>query len=211
MSDNDLIVFDTGAGTSVQQKEFPIAVLVPETSPILKEVMPEYDFKNQVIGDIKSASELASILVESCKKHKGLGLSANQVGIAARVFVMGTGDDYVAFFNPKILAASTEEVHMIEGCLSFPNLGLRITRPSGVVVEYQDFNGEVHRANFTGISARCFLHELDHMDGIVYTDRCKPLALQTGIKKRNKLNTLIAKAQKNLDKMEKYGNTNRVR
>jgi peptide deformylase len=75
-------------------------------------------------------------------------------------------------------------------------------------VQYQDFNGEVHRANFTGISARCFLHELDHLNGIVYTDRCKPLALKQGMKKRNKINGLIQKSEKNLKKMEKYGNAN---
>jgi peptide deformylase len=208
---DDIIVFDTATQETVQQKEYPIAVLVPETSPILKEVMPEYDFNNQVYGDIKTAGELASILVESCKKYNGYGLSANQVGIPARVFVMGQGNEYVAFFNPVLLAASTEEVHMVEGCLSFPYLGLRITRPAGIVVQYQDYNGEVHKANFTGISARCFLHELDHMNGIVYTSKCKPLALQQGMKKRDKINGLIHKAEKNLKKLEKHGNSNRVR
>jgi peptide deformylase len=207
----DIIVFDTATQETVQQKEYPIAVLVPETSPILKQVMPEYDFNNQVYGDIKTAGELASILVESCKKYNGYGLSANQVGIPARVFVMGQGNEYVAFFNPVLLAASTEEVHMVEGCLSFPYLGLRITRPAGIVVQYQDYNGEVHKANFTGISARCFLHELDHMNGIVYTSKCKPLALQQGMKKRDKINGLIHKAEKNLKKLEKHGNSNRVR
>ena len=210
MSD-DVIVFDTNEGTATQQKDFSIAVLVPETSPILREVMPEYDFNNQVYGDIKTASDLASILVESCKHYNGLGLSANQVGIKARVFVMGSGNDFVAFFNPKLIAASTEEIHMVEGCLSFPLLGLRITRPAGIVVEYQDYTGKFHKANYTGISARCFLHELDHMNGIVYTSKCKPLALQQGMKKRDKINGLIQKADKNLKKMEKYGNSNRVR
>jgi peptide deformylase len=54
-------------------------------------------------------------------------------------------------------------------------------------VEYQDFNGEKKTATYSGISARCFLHELDHMNGIVYTSRVKPMALQSGMKKRNKL------------------------
>jgi peptide deformylase len=79
------------------------------------------------------------------------------------------------------------------------------------VVEYQDFNGETHKANFTGISARCFLHELDHMNGIVYTSKCKPLALQQGMKKREKIKGLMNKAEKNLKKLEKHGNSNRVR
>ena len=94
-----------------------------------------------------------------------------------------------------------------EGCLSFPMLALRITRPAGVVVDYQDFNGEHHQANFVGISARCFLHELDHMNGIVYTTRVKPLALQQGMKKRGKIKHLINKTEKNLSKLA-HGNSN---
>ena len=91
---------------------------------------------------------------------------------------------------------------MTEGCLSFPLLGLGITRASAVDVEYQDFNGVKRAAHYTGISARCFLHELDHMDGIVYTKRAKPMALQSGIKKRGKYNKLIAKSKKQVDRIE---------
>jgi len=69
----------------------------------------------------------------------------------------------------------------------FSILGLSITRPAMIDVEYQDFNGEKKTATYSGISARCFLHELDHMNGIVYTSRVKPMALQSGMKKRNKL------------------------
>jgi peptide deformylase len=98
---------------------------------------------------------------------------------------MGAGDEYVAFFNPEILEVNGE-AHMLEGCLSFPLLGLRITRPKEIVVQYQDFEGKKHTAKYTGISARCFLHELDHMNGIVYTEKAKPLALQLGLKKRDK-------------------------
>jgi peptide deformylase len=99
---------------------------------------------------------------------------------------MGAGEEYVAFFNPKVISSSGES-HMVEGGLSFPLLGLSITRPATIDVEYQDFNGETKKATFNGLSARCFLHELDHMNGIVYTSRAKPMALQTGMKKRNKL------------------------
>ena len=109
---------------------------------------------------------------------------------------MGTGSEYVAFFNPKITAMSEETVHMSEGCLSFPLLELKITRPSGIVVEYQDYNGEVKKANYVGVSARCFLHELDHMNGIVYTDKAKPLALQVAKKKRQKMKHLVKRFEK---------------
>jgi peptide deformylase len=182
---SEIITFNTEDAlkkdtTPVQQ--VPVFQLVPEEHPILKEVLPEFDFSNPPVNP----NEFASSLVETCKLHKGYGLSANQCGFKYRVFVMGAGDEFVAFFNPKILA-TFDETHMMEGCLSFPFLGLRITRPAAVDVEYQDFNGEVKKAHFTGISARCFQHELDHLNGIVYTSHAKPMALQSGMQKRNKL------------------------
>jgi peptide deformylase len=78
------------------------------------------------------------------------------------------------------------------------------------VVEYQDFLGAKHTTKLNGISARCFLHELDHMDGIVYTDRAKPLALKSGQEKRQKTIREISKAQANymnmMKKIEKQNN-----
>ena len=160
----------------------PTFKLLGEDAPILKEVMPEFDFSNPPVNP----NEFASSLVETCKLNKGYGLSANQCGFKYRVFVMGAGDDYVAFFNPELVRTEGEN-HMVEGCLSFPLLGLSITRPEQIWVKYQDFNGEPKEAHYVGISARCWLHELDHMNGIVYTSRAKPLALQSGMKKRTKL------------------------
>jgi len=182
---SEIIKFDTEeiAKTSARiPEQFKLLDLVHEHHPILKQVLPEFDFANSPV----KPNEFASSLVETCKANHGIGLSANQCGFPYRVFVMGTVDDYVAFFNPKI-TSTTGEVHMVEGCLSFPFLGLRITRPEVIEVEYQDFNGEKKTAKFSGISARCFQHELDHMNGIVYTERVKPLALQMGMQKRNKL------------------------
>jgi peptide deformylase len=204
---SDTIVFnteDTLKGDSYAKTySIPLFDLVPETHSILKEVMPEFDFTNPPVNP----AEFASSLVETCKKHKGYGLSANQCGFRYRVFVMGADNDYVAFFNPKIINR-TGEVHMEEGCLSFPMLLLKITRPSYIEVEYQDFEGNTKKTQFTGISSRCFQHELDHMNGIVYTSLSKPLALQMALKKRNKINHLIKKMDKNMKKMEAYGNAN---
>ena len=200
MSDKDIITFNT---EEPQTKQIPVFQLVPEDSPILKEVMPEFNFENPPVNP----DEFASSLVETCKKYNGYGLSANQCGFKYRVFVMGQGNDYIACFNPTVIAESGEQVHMVEGCLSFPMLALRITRPAGIVVDYQDYTGKHHQANFVGISARCFLHELDHMNGIVYTSRVKPLALQQGMKKRGKIKHLINKTEKNLNKLA-HGNSN---
>ena len=182
---SDVITFNTEDAVKVQpiKQQVEVFKLVPETDPILGEVMPEFDFNNPPVNP----SLFASTLVESCKYYRGYGLSANQCGFRYRVFVMGTNDDFVAFFNPEIINLSKEESHMVEGCLSFPLLGLKITRPSEIGVRYQDYNGEWKGATFSGISARCFQHELDHMNGIVYTSKTKPLALQFGLQKRNKI------------------------
>ena len=181
---SDVIKFNTEESLQPVQIEKPKTFdLVPETHPILREVMPEFDFANPPVNP----NEFASTMVETCKLHRGIGLSANQCGFKYRMFVMGAENNYVAFFNPSIVLKSHKEVHMMEGCLSFPFLGLRITRPEEIAVTYQDFNGEWKEATFTGMSARCFLHELDHLNGMVYTDKVKPLALQQGIKKRNKI------------------------
>ena len=188
---SDIIKFNTEDAVKldvVKPQITKIYDLVPENDPILKEVMPEFDFDNPPVDP----TVFASALVETCKSNKGYGLSANQCGFRHRVFVMGSGDDYVAFFNPKIISSSGE-VHMAEGCLSFPFLGLHITRPAMVNVEYQDFKGVVRTATFSGVSARCFLHEYDHLQGFTFLDKVKPLALQQSLKKRNKLMKLMKK------------------
>ena len=201
MNNDDLIVFDTGLSTEIKsEKPIKSLKLVSSDDPILKEVMPDFNFQVRTYNPM----ELASALVETCRDNKGYGLSANQCGIRARVFVMGADEEYVAFFNPKILE-NKGEAHMIEGCLTFPLLGLRITRPEEILVEYQDFHGETHQARFNGISARCFLHELDHMNGICYTDKVKPLALKSGMDKRDKALKKIATQQAYMMKAKQHG------
>jgi peptide deformylase len=181
----DIVLYDTEQAIKVKQPTpAPVETfdLVPPDHPALYKVLPEFDFANAPINP----NSFASTLVETCKKHNGIGLSANQCGFEYRVFVMGAGEEYVAYFNPKVISSEGEK-HMEEGCLSFPFLNLHITRPEKVEIEYQDYMGQPHTKTFTGISARCFLHELDHMNGIVYTSRVKPLALQFGLKKLDKI------------------------
>jgi peptide deformylase len=200
---SETIVFNTEEtlkdGSYTKTYNIPLFDLVPDTHPILRQVLPEFDFTSPPVNPM----EFASSLVETCKKHNGYGLSANQCGFPYRVFVMGSGDNFVAFFNPSIVLKSHKEVHMAEGCLSFPLLALSITRPEEVAVTYQDFNGEWKQANFTGMSARCFQHELDHMNGIVYTSKVKPLALQSGLKKRDKILKMVKKMNSRLTQIQK--------
>ena len=175
---NDALKLDTSLVSKI-----PLFNLVKETHPILTQKLELFDFINRTVNP----NECASSLVETCRQHKGLGLSANQCGFPYRVFVMGAEDNYVSFFNPEIDSFSKEEVIMEEGCLSFPLLSLRIKRPKSIDVRYLDYNGVQRFATFEGLSARVFQHELDHLNGIVYTDVCKPVALQMATKKQNKL------------------------
>ena len=97
----------------------------------------------------------------------GIGLAANQIGIAKRVFVMGSNNIPgfpvpFAVFNPRIIEASTEIVLDQEGCLSYPGLFLTVKRPSWIVAEYQNSRGDIIEARFEGYLAKCFQHELDH-------------------------------------------------
>ena len=182
MSEDKFVLYDTAEKVKTQQPQIETFDLVDPTHSALHMALPEFDFDNAPINP----NDFASSLVETCKKNNGLGLSANQCGFEHRVFVMGAGNDYIACYNPKIIEAEGES-HMEEGCLTFPLLMLRVTRPKKIKVEYQDFTGEKREATFDGISARVFLHELDHMNGIVYTSRVKPLAFQFGLKKLNKI------------------------
>lgn len=178
-SNDDIILYNT---EDKVKPEIPTFELVDASHALMHEALPEFDFKNPPVDP----NAFASSLVETCKKFNGLGLSANQCGFEYRVFVIGSGDNYIACFNPKLISTEGES-HLPEGCLSFPLLELKITRPAVVEVEYQDIAGEVHTAKFAGLTARCFLHELDHQDGIMYTSRVKPLALQFGLKKLEKI------------------------
>lgn len=184
----DVIVIDTNPYKDDKPK-VKILPLVPETHPALRMKLKEFDFANPPIDP----DFLASSLVETCKSHNGLGLSANQCGYEYRVFVAGHGDNFVSFFNPKVIWESEELSKMEEGCLSFKHLFLPIERPQSIELQYQDFTGKPHQAKFSGLTARCILHELDHLNGIVYTSKVKPMTLHMSMKKRNKVLSLEKK------------------
>jgi peptide deformylase len=153
-----------------QMYDYEIYDLVDPYSDILKTKMEPFNFYNAPI----KARYLAISLLETMVAKNGIGLSANQVGLPYRVFVMGAGTTGFACFNPEILEVSGEE-NFEEGCLSFPGLFLPIKRPSSVKVRYQDMNGKFKEETFGGFTARIFLHEYDHMEGIVYTSKVSPI------------------------------------
>ena len=125
-------------------------------------------------------------------KFGGLGLSANQVGLPYRMFVMRTmheGDEeskVLPYYNPKLTRVSQETDLMKEGCLSFPDLFLMIKRSKTIEFTYQDETGEEKSAVLEGIGARCVQHEIDHLNGILFLQRASRLKLERAMKARKK-------------------------
>ena len=119
-------------------------------------------------------SELSSILVENMHHHEGVGLSANQIGIRERAFVMVSDmetQQTLTVFNPRIVKTYDKIEVAEEGCLSFPDLLLNIPRHESIVVKYEDEHKKVHKTKLNGFIARIFQHEYDHMEGIDFTQR----------------------------------------
>ncbi|QCT71464.1 peptide deformylase [Eubacterium maltosivorans] len=98
------------------------------------------------------------------------GLAANQVGVLKRVVVIDVGEGLYQLVNPKIIEAEGERV-VVEGCMSSPDVWGKVKRPERVVVEYTTPEGEVLQKEAEGLLAKCFCHELDHLDGIFFTDK----------------------------------------
>ena len=124
----------------------------------------------------------------------GVGLSANQVGLNMRVFVMGTEDVRMNVFNPTITEFSSEEGHVNEGCLSYPGLTLGVKRPTDIKVKFQNDKGEWCEMQLGGITARIFQHEYDHMEGKSFLDHVSPMKLEYYKKKlKNKKQKIVKK------------------
>jgi peptide deformylase len=137
------------------------------------------------------ALELETAMIDFMIANKGIGLAANQIGITKRVFTMGSNNIEgfpfpFAAFNPKIVSVSTEEDLTEEGCLSYPDLWLKVKRPTNIVVEYQDCDSNTHTVEMSGLIARCFQHELDHLNGVCFVDKVSPMRLQLAMKKLRK-------------------------
>ena len=166
--------------------------LVKDTNPILRQSAIEFDFNNDVEPE-KLATEMAPIMFE----YNGIGLAAPQVGSNYRMFLIGDPEQALACFNPKVVSMSEELVYGTEGCLTFPGLFLRIGRPKEVVAEFTDLHGKEQTMTFTDIMARCYCHELEHLDGILYTDKVAKLTLQMARQKQKKyLKKLYRKAKR---------------
>jgi len=120
-----------------------------------------------------------------------LGLAANQIGISYRVLAMNVQNGIYAgqqlvLVNPDISKLSEDLWEHKEGCLSFPRVELAIARPRYVYARWRDLAGAEHSTVFSDLDAKCFLHEIDHLDGKVFKDYVSDLKFMMAVKKAKK-------------------------
>lgn len=143
-------------------------------------------------------------MVESMKLHRGCGLSAIQVGIPLRMFVLDcalleryddenynsdsdTPSRSECFINPNILFTSDECWIEKEGCLSLPETSGNIKRPKNITLEFFDLSGQKHVKDYVGWTAKAAMHEIDHLNGKLVIDYLSPLRREMALKKLKKI------------------------
>ena len=154
--------------------------LVLEDDPILKKRGQPFDFDNPQEDPEKLKEELLGAMV----KYEGLGLSACQIGIDLKVFVMRFNGDAICCFNPRINDYSAETSYMREGCLTFPGLFFAVERAYEINCTFADFKGEVVSGSLEGISAKVFQHEYDHMLGKLYLEYASDYMIRNARRKQ---------------------------
>ena len=171
--------------------KYEIYKLVDFYDPILRE--PTIPFSFEQTEQFFKAEYIAFSLAETLNTMQGLGLSANQVGLKERVCAVNMGEQIWVMFNPEIIESNSVPAEYAEGCLSYPGMYLYIPRYEKIKVEYLDELGQTKNGIFEGITAQVFQHELDHMNGIVYTEHIGPLAYKMARDKQVKLLKKIKK------------------
>jgi peptide deformylase len=144
--------------------------------PILKHphtaldtVCTEWNF----VAPVDVVTVLETNMIETMLAANGIGLAANQVGILERFMAMKllTNNQCLVMYNPRLLSVSDETETVAEGCLSFPEISYSVNRNISIEIEYQDRYKNYHNKTLTGWDARCFQHELDHLNGITFDER----------------------------------------
>lgn len=191
MSDEVLVINTTDS--LARPKILEPLPLFNEHFPLLTQKMPEYteELPNAYMNELSERMKL------TLKKFGGIGLSANQCGVPIRMFIIGHEDFNLVCINPKVLMESDEVVKSDEGCLSFPALFCKIERPQWIKVEFTNEHGQVVQTKLEGLTARCYLHELDHMNGIKFTSYVGPVALKMAKAKQEKRIKTVKRRIKN--------------
>ena len=116
-------------------------------------------------------AHLAEEMLTTMREHEGVGLAANQVGRLRRILVAATEDEEYVIVNPQIEEAAQDTEKAVEGCLSIPDIQVEVERPTAVTLSGQDATGSPLRIETSGLLARIFQHELDHLNGVLILDR----------------------------------------
>ena len=171
--------------------------LVDESDKILSTKMDRFDFSNPPVDP----EELARELIGHMRYFGGIGLSANQLGLPYRVFVM-EGDPGFVCFNPRITAHAGDEVLLEEGCLSYPGLYIKKKRPAMIRCNFQDPYGNSITKRFSGISSRIFQHEFEHLEGANFLEGVSRLAIDNA---RRKQRNLLRRVKREVSGRSKHG------
>jgi len=159
-------------------------MIIKEDDPILKQECVPFDFEKD------DAKALFETLRDEMVRHRGVGLSAPQIGVPVRAFVIGNfsqPDEIMGVFNPLITDYSKEKVTYEEGCVSFPGMFIKVQRPQTIRVRYAGWDGNMAAVRYEGYTARVFQHEYDHLNGIVFTRRANRYHLEKARKFKAKI------------------------
>ena len=147
-------------------------ILTKEEPGLYKHCRPVTDFNarlHQLLDDMR----------DTLSTENGVGLAAPQVGVLRRACIVletnvpeGEDEYIIELVNPEIVESSGEQ-YGAEGCLSVPDEYGMVRRPMNVKVRAQDRNGNFFKVEGTGLTARCFCHEIDHLEGIIFTSKCE--------------------------------------
>lgn len=141
--------------------------LVDSSDPILTNECQEFDFNNPPFDPIEFAKNLVRFMYEK----NGIGIAANQVGIPYRVFAMRGQPENFVCYNPRIVQPSEMQIELEEGCLTYPGLLVKITRPQHIRMRFSMPNGDTVTKQYTGLTARIVQHEVDHLNGVLFYNR----------------------------------------
>lgn len=183
--------------------------LVKSTDPILQKELADVDLKNPGFDPKELKEQMTDLMVSK----RGLGLSACQVGLDHKLFIIGENkENCMMFINPEVISVSEETELDVEGCLSYPDMFIRLARPNLVEAKWYDEELKEQSGSFEGYTARCFLHEFDHLYGVVYKDKVSRLKWDRAktkkekiTKQRNKLMAYLKSAQSTINQVELRG------
>lgn len=138
---------------------------------ILKDEDPTLRKKSRVVENIDTRIvTLMDDMVDTMYAADGVGLAAPQVGVLKRIIVVDVGDGIIELINPELIDSWGEQIDT-EGCLSIPGVTGDVSRPQGVKVRGLNRKGESIEIEGTDLLARALCHEIDHLDGVLFTDR----------------------------------------